>query len=75
VFPVAVEVLLAVVLAQTLKDAKFVPLRGLGAIGDLILGCASISVTAGTVWALYSMNLPLMQCGVISSLHGPVTRN
>ena len=48
-FPVAVEIPLVVMLTQALKDAEFVPLGGLGAIGDLILGCASVSITAETV--------------------------
>jgi hypothetical protein len=43
VSPVLVEIFLAVVLVQTLEDAKLVASGGPGAIGDLVLGCRTLT--------------------------------
>jgi hypothetical protein len=59
------------VLAQALEDAQLVTFGGSGAIGDLILCCTGVSEPEQTLKT--KVNLLLMHCGVISSLHGPVT--
>ena len=58
-------------LAQPLEDAELVAFPSLGAVWQLVLRCLGVNGFNQT--AIINGGLPRMQCGVISSLQGPVT--